>query len=136
METNLLDDSKFTAEDLHSLVGLFRARISNVMQAVTDVRKDYRERNRTAPVELSPVMVRAQEDFAELLKLSDTCWQAREEKIELSVALQQADVIFDELFLYFEWLQEVNIQNFTIDEAIFGSVEDIRDRYRAGRSKL
>ncbi len=135
MEKNLLDDSVFTAEDLHKLVGLFRARISNVMQMITDVRKEYRAVNRTAPPELSPVMVRAQEDFADLLKLSDVCWKAREGEIELRQAAMQADVVFSELFLYFEWLRELDISNFRIEESVFEAVEDIRMTFDASRSK-
>lgn len=136
MTTNILDDSVFTAEDLHSLVGLFRARISYVMKTITDIRKEYTSAHRHAPEELSPVMIRAQEDFAELLKLSDICWKAREGEIELKEAVGHADVVFDELFLYYDWLREVQIANFSIARVEFDIVEEIRETFRVGRQKV
>ena len=136
MTTNILDDSVFTAEDLHKLVGLFRARISHVMQAITDVRLEYKATNHLAPEELSPIMIRAQNDFSELLKLSDTCWQAREGEIELREAMNQATVVFDELFIFFEWLQGVRIERFFVNSADFDIVEQIRETFSVGLQKV
>ncbi len=54
-----------------STVGLLRAKLSQTMKGINDLRQDCRKRQCFAPDELSPLMAEAQELFVEMLKAGE-----------------------------------------------------------------
>ena len=69
-------------DKLLGTVGLLRAKFSMIMKTIHDTRLDFKKRLAPAPEELSPLMARAQELFAELLKAGEFLSAARDNLIQ------------------------------------------------------
>jgi len=77
-------------DQLLGTVGLLRAKFSRIMKGIHDTRADYKKRLTYPPDELSPLMARAQELFAELLKASEFLSTTREN------IMQKRTQVFDD----------------------------------------
>ncbi|MBS1536615.1 MAG: hypothetical protein JST20_02555 [Bacteroidetes bacterium] len=129
MDNNQFVQQIVTLESLHGSVGLLRARISYIMKAVSDTRQEQRRLSKPSPIELSEIMVGAQNEFTTLLQLSDLCWQAKEKAIAAEAVFSTAETTFTAFKAYFEWLQKFSISVLPIEDSLFESIYSIVDEY-------
>ena len=112
-----------------STVGLLRAKLSQTMKGIHDLRQDCRKRQCFPPDELSPLMAEAQELFVEMLKAGEFLGTTQEnlkhdpsESFENYLedwALTQTEDRFKRVNRYLVELSETRISGLDLDSEIW-----------------
>ena len=116
-------------DQLLSTVGLLRAKFSQIMKTIHDTRQECKQRMVHPPEDLSPLMGRAQELFAELLKAGEFLGTTRENLLRGRTpvfegyledwVLSQTEERFQAVRVYLEELSRTRIAGFHPDPEIW-----------------